>query len=776
MKRVTLTLASLLLTFFAFAQDSLLVQGVVTNLAGAVVDVTITVDDGQSAVVTTNADGTFETWFLVDNTQGTVTGSITNCNGETTVAEAVYLPFFPGAYITLEYCGNTTGDIYGCTDFFAINYNPYATVDDGSCVYDNGGGDTTNVDCEDGVPAQFYLCTFGNGANVGVEIISPDGDVIFEQDGFNDMEIMYIDVCLEDGVCYDVNMSNSEETGWYGGYWWLNINGVQTATDSLDDDLSEETGSLGTYGACPIEGCTDPEAINYNPDAEEDDGSCIYLEDCECDDVYDPVCAYPLTGAGTWGEATTFDNECWALCQGAWVIYDGECGNPTVYGCTDPAAINYSPYATEDDGSCFYIEDCLCDSIYEPVCAVLWSDSISNGNGLDTLTFDNECLALCVGAWVINDGTCEDPIIWGCTDPDALNYSPYATDDDGSCQYAEPCDDTSVLITVQTMIWGEEISWTISDDDGEIASGSGYENNGVYFTSLCLTDGCYTVEMLDSFGDGWNGGSMTVTVDGVVIADLSLATGSIGQGVFGINADCGDPDVYGCTDPLALNYNPNATIDDGSCYYDNGGGDSTYCEAFFIAFPDSTGSNTIWAINLSYGLNLEYLWDFGDGNTSTDQFPEYTYDGDGPYELCLTVTSNTALGGICTSTYCQEIGADMFPGFTEGGINGAPAQGFELNVISSIADAIEETEIFSSFSVYPNPTADNVTIEFDALQASQGYVQLIDLQGRQVMLDNQVFNSGTNMLSLDLGNVETGIYILSLTAGKTSKQQRIVRL
>ena len=23
--------------------------------------------------------------------------------------------------------------------------------------------------------------------------------------------------------------------------------------------------------------------------------------------------------------------------------------------------------------------------------------------------------------------------------------------------------------------------------------------------------------------------------------------------------------VYGCTDPLALNYNPNATIDDGSC-------------------------------------------------------------------------------------------------------------------------------------------------------------------------------------------------------------------
>jgi hypothetical protein len=26
-------------------------------------------------------------------------------------------------------------------------------------------------------------------------------------------------------------------------------------------------------------------------------------------------------------------------------------------------------------------------------------------------------------------------------------------------------------------------------------------------------------------------------------------------------------DVYGCTDPLATNYNPLATIDDGSCTY-----------------------------------------------------------------------------------------------------------------------------------------------------------------------------------------------------------------
>jgi len=777
MKKFTLILASLFLTIFAFAQDSLLVDGLVTNLNGAVVDVTIITGDGQAAVLTTNADGSFNTYFLMNITQGFVSASIIDCNGETIVAEMFYTPNLPFVFLTLEYCENSTGDVFGCTDFFALNYNPAATIDDGSCIYDNGGGDSTGVECESGIPAQFYLCTFGNGANVEIEIVDDNGDVLFEQSGFNDMEIMYIDVCLEDEMCYTVNMSNSEETGWYGGYWWLNVNGAQTATDSLDDDLSEESGTMGFAGACPTEGCTDSEALNYNPDADIDDGSCLYLNDCECDDTYDPVCAYPLTGAGTFGEMETFDNECWALCQGAWIIYDGECGNPTIYGCTDPAAINYNASATEDDGSCFYIEDCLCDSIYAPVCGVLWSDSTATGNGLDTLTFDNECFALCVGAWIIGDGPCDDPWIYGCTDPDALNYNPEATNDDGSCQYPIDCDDTAVLLEISTNVWSDEISWSIADDSGNVvASGSGYDDNSMYYESLCLADGCFTIEMLDSFGDGWNGGSMTVSSDDGELGTFTLATGSIGEAVFGINADCGDPDVYGCTDFLALNYNPAATIDDGSCIYDNGGGDSTFCEAFFIAFPDSTGDNTIWAINLSQGENLDYFWDFGDGSTSSEEFPQYTYEGDGPYNLCLTVIGGTANGFTCTSTYCQEIGADMFPGFTEGGISGAPSQGFQLNVIADMANSIIEEELFSSFTVYPNPTAGAVTIQFDALQPATGQLQMFDLQGRQVVVERQNFNSGSNVISLDMTDVESGIYILSVSAGKTSKQQRVVRL
>ena len=62
-------------------------------------------------------------------------------------------------------------------------------------------------------------------------------------------------------------------------------------------------------------GCTDAEACNYDPDATEDDGSCLAFNVC------------------------------------------GECEGEDLFcvGCTDETACNYTPEATIDDGSCFSI-------------------------------------------------------------------------------------------------------------------------------------------------------------------------------------------------------------------------------------------------------------------------------------------------------------------------------------------------------------------------------------------------------------------------------------
>ncbi|MBL7943829.1 MAG: hypothetical protein JNM00_13735 [Flavobacteriales bacterium] len=79
-----------------------------------------------------------------------------------------------------------------------------------------------------------------------------------------------------------------------------------------------------TYPIPSTPGCMDDTACNYNPDATEDDGSCVYPG---CTD--DTACNYD-GGAG---------------CD------DGTC---TYAGCTDPQASNYDPAAGCDDGSCTF--------------------------------------------------------------------------------------------------------------------------------------------------------------------------------------------------------------------------------------------------------------------------------------------------------------------------------------------------------------------------------------------------------------------------------------
>lgn len=43
-------------------------------------------------------------------------------------------------------------------------------------------------------------------------------------------------------------------------------------------------------------------------------------------------------------------------------------------------------------------------------------------------------------------------------------------------------------------------------------------------------------------------------------------------------------------------------------------------------------------IDTSWGIPLEWLWDFGDGSSSTEQNPVHTYDAPGAYDVTLTIT------------------------------------------------------------------------------------------------------------------------------------------
>ena len=68
-------------------------------------------------------------------------------------------------------------------------------------------------------------------------------------------------------------------------------------------------------------------------------------------------------------------------------------------------------------------------------------------------------------------------------------------------------------------------------------------------------------------------------------------------------------------------------------------------------FTDLSTINPSWSTNYS----VSYLWDFGDGNTSTLQNPSHTYSN-GLYSPCLTVTYfDSVIINSCTSIYCDSI-------------------------------------------------------------------------------------------------------------------------
>lgn len=106
-------------------------------------------------------------------------------------------------------------------------------------------------------------------------------------------------------------------------------------------------------------------------------------------------------------------------------------------GCTDPAACNYNPNLTIDDGSCAEF-DC------EGEC---------DGNALAGAECDDG-LSFTVNDTYQDDCTCSGELL-GCTTIEACNYNPNAIVDDNSCLIeGESCDD-GIAETVNDVIDSE---------------------------------------------------------------------------------------------------------------------------------------------------------------------------------------------------------------------------------------------------------------------------------------------------------------------------------
>jgi hypothetical protein len=335
-----------------------------------------------------------------------------------------------------------------------------------------------------------------------------------------------------------------------------------------------------------------------------------------------------------------------------------------------------------------------------------------------------------------------------------------------------------------------------ADSTEVIAQGGNYFGNS--FETICLPDGCYTFYMNDSFGDGWNNGSATLSFNNEIIAVGTLYQGYYGTFAFGINTEgCVEVEpVTGCTDPLAVNYNPEATIDDNSCVYFQD------CDSNAVVIIISTQS---WGYEISWEL-VNSLTDevvgsgsgYGSWSTTTHELclPDGCYElhmydswGDGwngGYYMVITENAYSegtlfygdytmdliSINGDCAVTGCTDPEALNYNpnAEVEDGsciYNG----GFGGNW-----DDFVNPELDFDFDYFPNPFFNEIQIVINNLNPVEDLtIDVFDATGRLVL--NRAYGAGREYLreELQLNGLEGGMYIVNVRNGEKLQSARLIK-
>ena len=594
---------------------------------------------------------------------------------------------YPEPFFDCE--GNCTGDyegdgicegeeIWGCASESALNFDPSATSDDGSCAWGDGlfQGLTYEVvtDHEEGpiagsgwvtyrVYAQFstseidLVQLFGNeehpwvientaevyqssvggdfGGNIATALFSFFPEVEYDS---------WLTIGAEPG---DYNALN--QTGMYaylpewnttgdfnadGAEASISVTPTQSSQGVPDANGRVLLAQITTNGVAHLQynvlfhpevgdpitftdveltfptqvaGCTNPAALNYQANANSDDGSCE-VEGCMIETAlnYDPT-------------ANLQDDSC------------------LFGGCTDATADNYDEIANVEDGSCLYTgcfddqadnydsqantgdQDALCEYLG---CTNLIAVNFDEGANVD----DGSCLISgCYNPEADNynedanfgnqTSLCQ---FWGCTDPDAVNFDSGANFNDGSCDYLGCMESTADNYDPQATINDGSCEWFGCTD----ADADNYDEIANIDDGSCLFTGCF-----DSAADNYD--LFANTGDQELLCEYWGCMDAFADN-YDPGANAGDQEALceylGCTDDTADNYDSGANVDDGSCEY--------------LGCIDSNADNFDPGANVDDGSCIF----FGCTNLQADNFDPDANTND----------------GSCLFTGCQDPAADNY--------------------------------------------------------------------------------------------------------------------
>jgi len=354
-------------------------------------------------------------------------------------------------------------------------------------------------------------------------------------------------------------------------------------------------------------------------------------------------------------------------------------------------------------------------------------------------------------------------------------------DAQGNLSYDAPNDCQAYINITQSQSGGALLPWSVDLTSNSIGSGSLMGEwqlpNGTWSSGLAISyvanspgphnfclylstsTGCTSVTC-DSVYFDMNG---FITNDPIIYDCLQIPNGPNMPGT-----PCSNPAVEDGTWDANCTCVPNSTAE---------------CQADFWIIQayengDTTGTgvpvpNTLWVWNLSNGGSglYQFLWNFGDGTSSTEPFPTHTYAGSGPYILCLTISDSEG----CTSTHCDSVYVDD-NGLYNGLIgDGGTRSNLTVNVINPLSMGVEENSTMSALSIWPNPAREQLNITLDSELSGALYIEVVDLNGRVVMQQQERIATGSNRVQISTEALQAGLYAVRISNGTTTIARRFVR-
>ena len=508
--------------------------------------------------------------------------------------------------------------------------------------------DITHVDCSGGViPLEYFQGTnalFRDGCACATDCLEVDATLLVTPassigaaDGSFVIEITggtanyTYELVVPTGITYLGNATppiTSDST-----YTFTNIIGTSAnATGIYTISVTDSTGVAGgctkefkvhmPAGQTAITGCTDSGSLNYNPLATISDGSCVM---CKQEGV---LVNSQFVGPFVSGiSSITLDASSQSASDGI-IEFIGVI-NPDVLPHLTPTNYNLTLYSTNGSGG------------------PLITPAIIGINGLSSPThiFQNPDVALAPGNYAV---TTEHTGLSGCesTSYFTIGYdSPVLTECDVFINYSVNCGVLTITYESDNEV-SDESYFSYLEQQYPIGTSVPISPGGVVWVTIIFEEGenCETyIEGPVTLGESlFTNENCSGCTDPNASNFNPLATIDDGSCVFGIT---------GCMEPLATNYDPNATIaNNSSCVYA-----CTELEITNISVADS-GAITVSFLNITPSYTLTWV----NNDTGATITTEDTVTGPNLVDGSYTVT--VVDGNGCTDTYAFGVNTDLVYG------------------------------------------------------------------------------------------------------------------